>query len=220
VRKGPGNAAEVPCYLYATGNEVVLPRRLTAAQSAATSIGEAIAMAARDRNLAGSYAADQAPKALAVELESGRAFRWTGGHSAEGKERVALEGCQLRYAQPCVLIAVNDDLRAADPHAAPRRNMPRISYAGAFRADQVPLEWDEKGREIVSAYLARKGQKAMAIRPSPGAVAVSYGAKSIIEAERKALEVCNGTKESPYPCFLYAVNNTVVLPQRRTEPRR
>jgi uncharacterized caspase-like protein len=224
VRKGAiGVATEALCYLYAVGDQVVLPRRLTAPQSTATSIGEAIAMATRDRNLAGNYAADRAPKALAVELESGRAFRWIGGPStegAEGNERGVLEGCQLRFAQPCVLMAVNDELRTNDPRAAPRRNMPRIGYAGAYRADQVPLEWDAKGKEIVNGYLARKGQKAMAIRPSPGSIAVSSGHKSIAEAERKALEICNGTKESPYPCFLYAVNNTVVLPQRRTEASR
>jgi uncharacterized caspase-like protein len=224
VRKGAiGVATEALCYLYAVGDQVVLPRRLTAPQSAATSIGEAIAMATRDRNLASNYAADKAPKALAVELESGRAFRLVAGPSsegAEGNERGVLEGCQLRFAQPCILVAVNDELRTSDPRAAPRRNMPRIGYAGVYRANQVPLEWDAKGREIVNGYLARKGQKAMAIRPSPGYIAVTSGHKSVAEAERKALEMCNGTKESPYPCFLYAVNNTVVLPQRRTEASR
>ena len=49
---------------------------------------------------------------------------------------------------------------------------------------------------------------------------VSSNAKSVAAAEKEALDGCNGKIESPYPCFLYAVNERVVLPQRRTEPRQ
>jgi hypothetical protein len=58
--------------------------------------------------------------------------------------------------------------------------------------------------------------KAMAIRS--GRVRIATGA-TLAEAEAKALASCNDD-QSPYPCFLYAANEKVVLPQRRTEAQR
>jgi len=42
---------------------------------------------------------------------------------------------------------------------------------------------------------------------------------SVAEAEAKALAACN-EDDPAYPCFVYAVNDRVVLPQRRTEASR
>ena len=73
-RKG----ADGPCFLYAVGNKVILPRRLTAPRPPAATIGEAISVLVADRNLASNYAAENDNKALAIEPESGRSFR-SGG---------------------------------------------------------------------------------------------------------------------------------------------
>jgi hypothetical protein len=57
--------------------------------------------------------------------------------------------------------------------------------------------------------------KAMAIRATGGKLKVGTG-RTLAEAEAKALAQCND--EPPYPCILYAANDQVILPQRRTEP--
>ena len=58
------------------------------------------------------------------------------------------------------------------------------------------------------------------MRPSPLYLFVHTGAASAAEAEQKALAGCNNTVEASYPCFLYAVDDRVVLSQRRTEPQQ
>ena len=55
-RKG----ADGGCFLYAVGNKVILPQRITGPRPPAGSIGEAISMLAVDRNLSANYAADSA----------------------------------------------------------------------------------------------------------------------------------------------------------------
>jgi hypothetical protein len=57
----------------------------------------------------------------------------------------------------------------------------------------------------------------MAIRPGHRINIAT--AATLAEAETKALASCNDD-ESPFPCFLYAANEKVVLPQRLTEAQR
>ena len=161
-RKG----ASGPCFLYAVGNKVILPRRFTTPRPQAKTLEEAVALVSPDRNLAANYSAEPNNKAQAIELDSGRSFRWDRAESAKEAERAALEGCQLRYGQPCILLAVNDELKAPDPYTAPRQDMPRIRYDGAFRIEMVPLIW-ERALPLFREYPARKGNKAIAIRPGP-----------------------------------------------------
>ena len=147
-RKG----ADGPCFLYAVGNKVILPRRLTAPRPPATTIGEAISVLVADQNLASNYAAENDNKALAIEPESGRSFRSGGVPTAEVAERTALEGCQISYALPCVLVASNDQLRAPDPLGAERRDMPRVRHAGAYQPDKVPMNWSSAAQDTLRSY--------------------------------------------------------------------
>jgi hypothetical protein len=58
----------------------------------------------------------------------------------------------------------------------------------------------------------------MAIRadaPAPK-ITAETGA-TLAEAQAKALAKCTNP-DSAYPCFVYAINDNVILPQRRTEP--
>ncbi len=208
-----------PCYLYAVGNKVVLTKRFSKPRRPATTLEEGFALAFRDRNGFQNYNAESNNKAQAVELESGRSFRWNQHPTKEGAERAALEGCQLRFGQPCILLASNDELKAPDPFQASRQDMPRLRYAGKFRLDMVPLAWSEKAQDLLKSYASTKKHRAIAIRPSPLWLQVYSGAKSEAEAERQVLERCNASGQSAYPCFLYAVDDLVVLPKRRTEPR-
>ena len=113
---------------------MVLPRRLTAARPLAVTIGEAISVLVADQNLASNYAAENDNKALAIEPESGRLFRSGGVPTAEVAERTALEGCQISYALPCVLVASNDQF------ALPIRSAPSgaICRACAMRGPINP----------------------------------------------------------------------------------
>jgi hypothetical protein len=206
-----------PCLLYAVGNHVVLPQRLSEPRKPAKTIAEAVAHVART-SVSEVYNREGVHKALAVEIESGRAYRRVNFRSAGLAEQFALEGCELMYALPCVLIASNGELRAPDPYTEPKRDMPRLRYEGAFRVDMVPFQIDPDKNKVLTEYATLREAKAMAIAPSPPRIRVGTGA-STAEAEAKALAACNEGDQA-HPCFIYAVNNRVVLPQRRTEASR
>jgi hypothetical protein len=215
-RKGVDGA----CYVYALGNKVVLPRRLTKPPPPAQSLEDAFSLIANHPNTLQNYLAESNNKAQAVEPDSGRGFRWDKVATKERAEQLALEACQMRYGGPCILLASNDDVKAPEPLDAPRRDMPRVRYDGTYRLDMVPLQWSERGQENLKGYAASKNHKAIAMRPSPLYLFVHTGAASAAEAEQKALAGCNNTVEASYPCFLYAVDDRVVLSQRRTEPQQ
>ena len=48
-----------------------------------------------------------------------------------------LEGCQLRFARSCALIAINDEI--ASDGKLEYRDMPRLHYAGEFDLAQIPI---------------------------------------------------------------------------------
>jgi hypothetical protein len=206
---------------------VVLPQRSTEPLTAAAAtsmdgpatdalarrIGEALTLLGSKDNIAAAYARAAAHKAVAVQAESGRTYRWSGLPSRQVAEDRALELCQLRFGTPCVLLASDSDLLAPDPRGAPRRDMPRLHYDGSYVPEQVPFHL-ESAPEL-AAYAAMPDPKAMAIHSSPR-VRVAGGV-SVAEAEARALAACNDT-DPAYPCFIYARNGRVVLPQRRTEP--
>jgi hypothetical protein len=157
-------------------------------------------------------------KAIAVHLPTGFSFRWNGAASAELAERWVLEGCQIKFNGPCVLLAVDLDARTADPRTTKPAAMERVAYAGQFRLDRVPIGMER--HEDVRNYAQLPGERAIAIRPNQARVKVVSGKATLAEAEREALARCNDPPDDPSPCFLYARGNQVVLPQRRTEATR
>jgi hypothetical protein len=215
------------CYLYAVGDGVVLPRWYTAPITAysrpnATPDTTKLEYAA---NLVGpnigrlvhfDYPHTQEHRALAVNLTSSLAYRWGEAIDAETASRFALEGCQIQFNSPCVLLAVDLDLKAADPRVATPQSMERATYSGPFRLDRVPIAMDRF--KEVRDYATLPGERAIAIRPNKALVKVVAGKASKTEAEREALAGCNPPND-PSPCFLYASGNQVVLPAHITEPR-
>lgn len=216
-----------PCFLYAVGDKVVLPQRSTQpltstmtdvppeTDALAHRITEALALVASKDNVAALYAKANGHKAIAVQAETGRTYRWSNLPTREVAEERVLELCQLRFGTPCVLLASDAELLAPNPKKAPKRDMPRLHYTGAYQPDQVPFHM-EAAPEL-AGYAAMPEPKAMAIHSSPR-VKVAGGA-SLAEAEAKALAACNDP-DPAYPCFIYARNGQVVLPQRRTEAHR
>lgn len=221
-------ASQYGCFLYAVGDGVVLPRWHNApATPSSESSGptakevEPIAVAARlvrvgvTRTVRFDYVKEAGHKAIAVHLPTGFSFRWNGAASAELAERWVLEGCQIKFSSPCVLLAVDLEARTTDPRTARPAAMERVNYAGPFSLDRVPIGMER--HEDVQNYAQSTGERAIAIRPNKAVVKVVSGKASRVEAERQALALCNNPADDPSPCFLYASGNQVVLPQRRTE---
>lgn len=206
------------CYLYAVGNQVILPQRLTKPRPLGTSLADvlAYAMVQNAANMAGSFAGWEPHKSLVVFPERSQTWNATKYNSTADAERVALEGCGLKYNTVCVTVALDGKVATPDPASVPRRPQARVIYQGSYRPEMVPLfvTPPQKARD----YLKMRAPKAMAIRPGSPSVTAETGA-TVAEAEAKALAKCTDP-DSPYPCFLYAVNDNVVLPLRRTEPGR
>ena len=204
------------CYLYAAGGTVVFTQRLKQARPLATTLGDVISYAWGNQEggkTAEGFDNAKLHKAIVMLPESGRVFSWPGLTSADTAEEVTLEACQIMYNSPCVTLAVDNRLATADPAGERRRHMPRVDYQGDYQPVMVPLFATPPGD--AASYDALPEPKAMAIRPLGPRLKTASG-HSLAEAEAKALAACNEA-ESPFPCFIYAANRKVILPQRRTE---
>jgi hypothetical protein len=216
--------ANSPCFVYAVGNRVVLPLRWVKSWSPADALVRALSkpsdkFGAADDVLT-SAVVYTSHKALARFPERDATFMIGGFANAGDAESVALESCQQIYANPCILVASDDNVLAPDIAHAQRRAAARLSYKGPFRPDMFPFLRDPQRKELLD-YAALSEPKAMAVRARNGnpLIASATGTSSV-DAQARALAQCNGPNMGPYPCFLYAVNGQVILPQRRTEPMR
>jgi hypothetical protein len=165
------------------------------------------------------YANAKPNKGQAVQVGSGYYFR-----SAEHEDYAVtgdrtLEACQLRYANPCALLAINDEITSEGELIS--KDMPRLHYAGQFDLSKIPIiRAVTRNRSDVQSYFALGEPKAMTIHPW-GFLFISTG-RDIHEAEETALAKCNADprrKSRDGPCFLYAIDNNVVLPERRTSAK-
>ena len=174
------------------------------------------------QQLVREYLAAEKSKALAISIETGETD-WTASwpDGARAME-VALEGCQVRTGKPCTPFAVDTEIQPRDSSGEwPRRDMPRVRYDGFFSPAQIPRLRDaERSGAAVAGYRAAAEPKAMAFHPR-GLVFAVTGAASDADAQEQALAACNGDpgrKGQGGPCYLYAADNRVVLPQRLTKP--
>jgi adenylate cyclase len=143
---------------------------------------------------------------------------------SESHENVAsaveetLEGCQLRYAKECAIVAADDK---ASPDTLVYKDMPRLKYSGVFDLSKIPaVPMSMRLRKDVQAYFSAPAAKAMAIHPL-GILFVSVGEQSLRNATTTALRLCNGDTirgDAEGPCYLYAISNDVVLPERLKSP--
>jgi hypothetical protein len=202
-----------PCFLYAAGDRVVLPQRLTEPRPRPQTVSEAFAYLSMSP-FAAPYADGKGHKAAAVAPERGDPYLWFRAVSAAAAEERVLEACQLQYRTQCVLLASDDELRAPDLWKADRRKMQRLDYNGVYAPEQVPLFSGTE--EALTSYASLAAPKAMVIRPKGTRVRTATGA-SPAEAQSKALAACNDDLDF-MPCFVYAVDERVVIDQRRTEP--
>ena len=208
-----------PCYLYASGGDVVLSRHsrtpiaVVVADSPAAKPAPvfskpntvpfhdalliqlerampAMTAPARD-TLARNYEAAAVHKALALHLKNGGTYRFVGFPSADAAEQTTLEGCAVYYGEACALLAVDDVVRAEVRNGLSPSEMPRVRYAGAFDPDQIPgISPALRSRRDIQAYAAAPAAKAIALHPW-GHIFVVTGAGTQNEAEARALAACN-----------------------------
>jgi hypothetical protein len=212
-----------PCLLYAVGNQVVLPQRSDKPLSprfhdALVARMTAYAVPAAER-WATEFEAQRGHKAFAVSPQTHDTF-WSGNWpSALEAGTGALEGCQIRYSNPCALMATDDKITPENERRM--RDMPRSRYAGTFDPQQIPqARLELLIRSDVANYASAPPPKAAAFHTEgiPTFIVVT-GAASQFDAEDQALSKCNAVpKQSDGPCFLYAFGNQVVLPLRSTKP--
>ncbi len=227
------NGVDGSCFLYAAGDQVVLERRLKDPFTAAIRLRDLLAVrlasavpgqAAKAReDSAQAYEAARGHKAQAASPRPAGVWRTSERPTTENAEASALESCQIRYGQPCVLLAVDDTVQPVPADGNwPRRDMPRAVYAGSFDPAQIPGAFPAlRERADIVGYSAAPSPKAAAFHPSGGRMFTIAGAASQHAAEEEALKACNAD-HPPHnvdgPCWLYAVGDQVVLPRRLTEP--
>lgn len=158
-------------------------------------------------------------RGIAVQDEYRRYFISEGHEDAASAAEKTLEGCQLRFAKPCAVVAVDDN---PSLDVLVFKEMPRLSYSGEFDLSKIPaVSASVRSRKDVQAYFAAPEAKAMAIHPL-GFLFVSAGERSSRDAQLDALRRCNGDTiraGAEGPCFIYAIANTVVLPEKLKAPK-
>jgi hypothetical protein len=172
----------------------------------------------------GIYANQPFHKAFAVSTtDVARPWVTAGRPTQDNAREAALEGCQVAYGTPCILIAVDDVIQPQPVNNAwIAQDMPRTRYRGDFDPAQIPNgSPDLWQRTDVAGYRSAPAFKAAAHHPGGSNMFIASNATDQRAAEIEALKLCNDDlKYAPTGgiCFLYAVGDRVVLPLRLKEP--
>jgi class 3 adenylate cyclase len=173
---------------------------------------------------ADAYVRSKTHRAMAIARQTQKTWRSSQWPSPEIAEERVLEKCQQAYDEPCALIATNDVLaKAGADGTLAVRDAPRVRYSGIFNPDRIPGVRDDVARRMdVAGYPGAAGPKAAAYQAA-GILHVVTGAPSQRAAEEQALRACNDDPARRIgggsgPCYLYAIDNQVVLPLRATGP--
>jgi hypothetical protein len=154
-------------------------------------------------------------KAQAVNLPADVPYRGSQYEDYQSTGDRVLEACQLRYGSPCALVAVNDEIVGEGRLDA--KDMPLMHYSGEFDIAKIPIIRDvTKARSDLKAYPAIQGAKAIAIHPW-GTLFIATRLNSR-DAQDAALAECNADprrQSRDGNCFVYAVNNEVVIEEPR-----
>lgn len=166
------------------------------------------------------YVACKANKGQAVEPVNGSYFRSCEHEDAGATGERSLESCQLRYGKPCALLAVNEEIVVEGDLTS--KDMVRLHYAGKYDPSQIPIiRRVTRQRADVQNYDKAMEPKAMAIHPW-GKLFISAGDPSLKDAQASALAKCNSDPARngrDGGCFVYAVNNDVIIGERRMQAK-
>ena len=165
---------------------------------------------AKSREDLRNYAAYKGDKALALGASGVSWWMPTA--------RQALEACEFWSREPCLLYAVGNWVEPAPDGRRPVR--PTLGPGeGNFDRERVPFVSDGV-RASLSVYVTAQNPKALAISPN-GIYGLAADSLSMEETQRVALDRCLAAeRDHPFrkPCFLYAVDDWVVLAKRATAP--
>lgn len=171
-------------------------------------------------SLVKDYVACKPNKGQAVEPVNGSYIRSCEHEDASVTGDRSLESCQLRYGKPCALLAVNEEIVVEGELTT--RDMARLHYAGRYDVFEIPIiRRVTRQRPDVQNYDKAMEPKAMAIHPW-GKLFISAGDPSLKDAQTSALAKCNSDPArngKDGGCFVYAVNNDVVIGERRMQPK-
>jgi hypothetical protein len=166
------------------------------------------------------YVACKPNKGQAVELDRASYFRSCEHEDASVAGDRSLEACQMRYGKPCALLAVNEEIVAEGELMS--KDVPRLHYSGKYDPTEIPIiRRITRQRPDVQSYDLAMEPKAMAIHPW-GKLFISAGDPTLKDAQASALAKCNsdparGGRDGG--CFVYSVNNDVVIGERRMLPK-
>ena len=165
------------------------------------------------------YVSEGGGRALSVAPGRHLSWRSTGQPDDASAETAALEGCQIFLNEPCMLVARGDRVLPKNASGSwPVQSQPRVTYRGDFDLAMVPvLHRKAAPSASVFGYKALAEPKALAVHPRGLFFAATGGDQAT--AESAALLDCNddpSRKGEDGPCFLYAVDDRVVLSDRRT----
>jgi serine/threonine protein kinase len=161
-------------------------------------------------------------RALAVAPKTGKLRYTAAWPTRDLAEEKVLEKCQQIYDEPCAVIAVNDAVLPPGADGTwPVRDAPRVRYTGAFNLERMPaMRAADLQRPEIFNYPSAPAPKAMALN-AWGVLAAVTGSTSQRGAEEQALQACKSEAlrlKADAVCYLYAVDNRVVLPLRAAAP--
>jgi hypothetical protein len=168
-----------------------------------------------------AFVSGKAHRAMAVAREVQRVWWTAEWPSREAAEEKALEKCQQYFDELCALVATDNVVsRLSADGRLPVRDAPRVRYNGVFNPERIPaITKKVEQRMDVAGYSTAASPKASAIH-AVGILHVVTAAPSQRVAEEQALRACNNdparNRASGGPCYLYSVDNLVVLPLRAT----
>ena len=166
------------------------------------------------------YAIERDGRAMAVAPKRHASWRVMAAPDSETAETQALEGCQVFANEPCMLVASGDRILPKTATGTwPTQSQARVAYRGEFDLAQVPMRPNARTSPPLKDYREIRGAKALAFHPW-GRIFLGTGT-DLVMAETIALKNCNDDplrKGDDGPCFLYAVGDQVVLPDRRIAP--
>jgi hypothetical protein len=159
-----------------------------------------------------------------VMLISARTRQWwiiSDGPSPEPTLERGFERCQLAYNEPCAAVAIDDRvIEFSKDWAQGATDPPRMHYNGPFNAEEIPIiTRATRARADVLTYGSAASPKASAIHANGTFIIVANAASQKV-AEESALELCNKERRARaiFPCYLYSVDDRVVLWLRSTGP--
>ena len=168
----------------------------------------------------GDYVQAKEHKAQAVSLQPAGTWRATGRAVRAKRRRCSAQTARLfTVNRACWLQSMRPSCRLRAGIWA-GRDMPRVRYAGNFDPNQIPGAAHLRQRADIAGYASAPGPKAVAYHPASRVFVVTQ-ADSQRAAEERVLDLCNSDPaRNPAEglCFLYAVGNQVVLPQRLRKP--